>query len=232
MILSNHATGNDSHTKLLIQSNNANGSSVFTDISAVGNTITGYGGIAHSTAQYKNGKSSIYFDGTDDYLSIPDSAVWDFLSDMSIDFWVYPTGTSAGVINPVIAHNGFATPANGGGWMLDLYPFDEKRLRFQFFRASNGGSKYSLITDLNSWVANQWQYVSVARVGSIVTICVNGAVVGQSSAFTDYDSATSALIIGSAYYEGSISWYSQCYLDQIRISKGIARKPIIPNRMF
>ena len=56
-----------------------NGSTTFTDVK--GKTVTANGNAQISTAQYPalTGKtSSAYFDGNGDYLSIPDSADWDF----------------------------------------------------------------------------------------------------------------------------------------------------------
>jgi hypothetical protein len=38
------------------------------------------------------GTTSIYFDGTGDYLSIPDSTDWSHgTSDFTYEMWVYPT---------------------------------------------------------------------------------------------------------------------------------------------
>ena len=61
---------NDSDTLLLINNNESNGSTTFTDSSSNGYSISGTGSIAHSTAQAKFGSSSILFDGTDDSLSV------------------------------------------------------------------------------------------------------------------------------------------------------------------
>ena len=59
--------------------NGTNGSTTFTDVK--GNTVTANGNAQISTAQYPalTGKTaSALFDGAGDYLSIPDSADWDF----------------------------------------------------------------------------------------------------------------------------------------------------------
>ena len=61
---------NDSDTLLLINNNESNGSTTFTDSSSNGYSISGTGSIAHSTAQSKFGSSSILFDGSDDSLSV------------------------------------------------------------------------------------------------------------------------------------------------------------------
>ena len=55
---------NDSNTKFLLQSNTTNGSTTFTDESSLGSTINSAGDVQHKTDQFKNGTSSIYFDGS------------------------------------------------------------------------------------------------------------------------------------------------------------------------
>ena len=62
----------DSNTKFLLQSNTSNGSTTFTDESATGLTITAEGNTQHKTDQFKNGASSIYFDGSGDKLTTSD----------------------------------------------------------------------------------------------------------------------------------------------------------------
>ena len=50
-------------------------------------TITANGDVAYSRAQKKVGSSSIYFDGSGDYLSLADPG-WDWESSWTVDFWV------------------------------------------------------------------------------------------------------------------------------------------------
>lgn len=75
LIPQTEAAGNDVYTKLLIHSDTTNGSTVFEDSSGQGHSITANGNAQHSTTTPKAGfgNSSIKFDGTGDYLSIPDS---------------------------------------------------------------------------------------------------------------------------------------------------------------
>ncbi len=90
-----------SHTKLLIQPHQTNDSD-WTDNSDSDHTITGAGDLstyADPTASTPYAgvgeKSAIHFDGSGDYLSVPDSADWDFgTNDFTIEGWAYYTGTS------------------------------------------------------------------------------------------------------------------------------------------
>src|SRR5690606_20118027 len=55
-----------------------NGGTTFTDTSTGAKTVSRFGNAQTSTAQARIGSSSGLFDGTGDYLTVPDSADWDF----------------------------------------------------------------------------------------------------------------------------------------------------------
>lgn len=59
-----------------------------------GKTVTPAGNSNISTAQFKFGGASGYFDGTGDYIVLADSADWQFgTGDFTIEGWFYCTGT-------------------------------------------------------------------------------------------------------------------------------------------
>jgi len=98
---SNYCTPNDSKTILLIHSDTTIETDSVVDSSDIGHWITKNGDVHHEYGNgvSKFGQSSIYFDGTGDYLSIEDSDDWDFGTDSwTIDMWVwvasYPSWTS------------------------------------------------------------------------------------------------------------------------------------------
>ena len=87
----------DAYTKLLIHSDDTDGSTSFTDSSSSGYSITAAGNSHHETDQAKIGQSSMYFDGSGDYISTPYSAYWNFGSgDWTLDFWAYVNNVAAG----------------------------------------------------------------------------------------------------------------------------------------
>ena len=83
--------GLDAHVKLLIHSDTTDTSTTFTDSSRLGiHTITASGDAQHKTAQKQFGATSMYFDGTGDYLTIPDHTDWDLgTGDFTIECWIY-----------------------------------------------------------------------------------------------------------------------------------------------
>src|SRR3989339_1601630 len=75
----------DSYTKLMMHMEGSANS--FVD-SATSKTVTAYGGVTQTTAQYKIGSKSVAFNGTTDYLTLADSADWNFgTGDWTVDFW-------------------------------------------------------------------------------------------------------------------------------------------------
>src|SRR3990167_2708347 len=79
----------DSYTKLLLLCDGVDSTTTFTD--EIGKTVTANGNAQIDTAQKKFGTASGLFDGTGDYLTLADSADWNFgAGDFTIDFWIRP----------------------------------------------------------------------------------------------------------------------------------------------
>lgn len=83
--------GNDIYTRLLLHFNNGDGSTVFDDSSPYNEVVTGYNGIAQSDTVTKFGISAGFYDGVNQYLSIPQLNFNFLTDDFSIDSWVYLT---------------------------------------------------------------------------------------------------------------------------------------------
>jgi len=208
--------GNDSYTKLLLHCNGVDESTTFTDDSASSHTITANGDAQIDTAQKKFGTGAILLDGTGDYLSIPDSSDWDFGSgDFTIDFWIRFNAFVTG-------YNGiFDQFANTRAWACSYHTSDGL-----YFNWSTNGSSVS--GEPRAWTAslNTWYHIAIVRNGTVVKLFVDGTQLGSDvSIGTDiiYNSNV-ALFIG-AYHTGDITTdgYINGWMDEIRISKGIAR---------
>ena len=106
--------GLDSYTKLLIHSDTTDGSTVFSDSSFVGRTITPSGTVHHETDQQKFGATSIYFNGSS-YLTCGTSADFGFgAGDFTIDFWVFLTSLSGNQYIIDLDANGGTITYNAG----------------------------------------------------------------------------------------------------------------------
>ena len=167
-------------------------------------TLFANGGAALSISQKKFGQSSLYTDGTGDYLN---SAVYADLGfgtgDFTIEFWAYRTVTQLGTI-------------------IDFHPTGAGNFH-QVNLSSTGVLRYSVngstVITGTTLVANAWQHVAITRSGTNVKMFLNGTQVGTT--YTDStDFPTSAITIGASNV--GANGYGG-YLDEIRISKGSAR---------
>lgn len=91
--------GIDAYTVLMLHMDGTDEGTTFTDSSTSAHTVTANGQTNTEIGQSMFGSASGQFDGTDDYLSIPDSADWNFGNgDFTIDFWVYSINSSGQII--------------------------------------------------------------------------------------------------------------------------------------
>ncbi len=204
--------GIDSNTKLMLHMNGSDGSTTFTDDSDSAHTITAQADAQIDTAQSKFGGASGLFDGITDKLTVPNSTDWDWgSSDFTIDCWIRFSNT--GSFNTIFSR----------GSSVSNYVFlgfvDSTTLRF---RDING----SIIIGMDRTVSisiNTWYHVAVTRNGNDFRLFLDG--VQQGSTLIDSDAITSRtnqIQIGSISVLGA-STSIDGWLDEFRISKGIAR---------
>lgn len=204
----------DSYTKLLIHADGADAATAFYDFSNSAHVITANGTAQVDTEQNKFGGASLLLDGNSDYLSAPDSDDWNFgTGNFTIDFWMRPTDltSSQGLI--------FQGDQTGTSYWGCVFGFTDGEITFW---AENGASTISITTSSSGISIGNWHHIAVVRSGNDWNIFVNGvSKVSATVSVTIGDFATS-LLIGAVYRPG-VDWYYNGWLDEIRISKGIAR---------
>lgn len=196
---------------LLLHFDGANGSTTFTDSSPSPKTVTVYGNTKISAAQSKFGGSSGYFDGNVDFLSAADSVDWDFGGyDFSVETWcLFLSHTTTQTLV------GNYQTANGTiGWALQ-YRSDTAGLRFGYGDAA-------LIDVPWTPVDGTWYHIAAAREGNALRVFVNGALLKTVTNSTNISGSTAPLLIGCLYYTSNIQFFNG-HLDDLRITKGVAR---------
>jgi hypothetical protein len=209
-----------SNVSLLLHGNGTNGSTTIVDNSPSPKNVTPVGNAQISTAQSKFGGASIAFDGTGDYLTTPVSAEYTLgaTGDFTVEFWIFPDGSqgsNAGVIG------------NLANWSTDF----EKSFQFVMNDGGSGGDRIRFLnssgtstgTSTGILTLNGWNHVAAVRVGSTITLYVNGVSAGSQTTNQDY-SALRGLFLGLSGLpaSGSIRFFKG-YLDEVRITKGVAR---------
>jgi hypothetical protein len=210
---------------LLMHFSGSNGSTTFTDDSPNNFTVTSVNGAAISTAQSKFGGTSGLFDGTNDLLTIPNNSLFDLSSgDFTIEFWFITNtltpstaGSTAGYANILGKHNWNGSA--GAGW--GVWQFNQTIIFFWPTSALNSISTGNVIT-----ATNTWYHISVVRSGTATNntkIYING--VQQAQGTPSSTNSTSVLTIGgtNATYGWDSPYYTAGYIDELRITKGVAR---------
>lgn len=209
-------TGVDAYTKLLLHCDGNDGSVVFTDSGATVHTVTAVDNAQIDIAQSKFGGASGVFDGTGDYLTIPDHADWDFDSgDLTIDFWVryddVTTGAGHGLFGQVIDTDNRVTCYN-------TYTFSQFRL---WFTAKEAAGIDIGLGYLWSTVQNDtWYHIAIVRDGNTFTLYIDGVAKDTDTDASDCPDLATAWLVGRG---GVVGTDHEGYIDEFRVSKGIAR---------
>jgi hypothetical protein len=203
-----------SSVTLLLHCDGTNGSTTFTDVK--GHAVTANGNAQVSTAQSQWGGASGLFDGTGDYLITGSSSDFDLgVGDFTIESWVF-TASSTGLQN-IISRQ--CADSNGSGYALQVRLNSGKPevvLR-------GGSTTVYTLSATNPLTTNTWYHLAVCRAAGVANLFVSGVSVATGSAPADLI-GTDALTIGTLYVTGGApSSYFNGNIDDIRITKGIAR---------
>ena len=105
---------------------------------------------------------SLNFNGTSQYVTIPDSSSMSFTGDLTIGVWIYPTAEAGGQYRAILGKR------NGNGTNFEVY-LDQ----------GNGGLGYyntaSQIDTNYIPLLNKWTYVTVVINGTTLTMYQNGS---------------------------------------------------------
>lgn len=207
----------DTDTKLLVHADGTHGSTIFTDDGNTGHTLTPSGDASISTAQLKFGTGSAVFDGTDDKITAPAHADWDFgTDDFTIDFWAKRGGGNAFTEEHII---GTRDPNNTGtSWTL-YYNRTAQGWYFHSFTVADDASfSLDITADTN------WHHYAVVRSGTDWYWFYDGVeqvLVLDGIGGANLEGGINLLTVGSYISVSTRSWNG--YIDELRVSKGVAR---------
>jgi hypothetical protein len=191
---------------------------------AMMNDLETVGNAQISTTQSKFGGSSMYFDGNGDYLTAATTPAQQYgTGNFTIEFWFYKTangsynyGDSTGDFFLRIGNTGFTVNS--------VVISTNNSQQITAFIGYNGSSWATTIVSSSTFSLDTWYHVALVRAGTgsnQTTLYVNGTSYGTGTSSTDLTDASfgTALRIGASssdrYYNG--------YIDDLRITKGIAR---------
>ena len=151
-----------------------------------------------------------YFDGTGDYLTVPDNVALQFATgDFTMELWFYPTATISSqiLLAKGIGSDGFEfrSRSSGGG-------------NYFSFWAANGVT--AIVESSVTFTLNTWQHLAAVRSSGTITLYKNGVNVGSASNSQNFIASGSALRVAVDVTSGTA--YSTGYISNIRIVKAVA----------
>jgi hypothetical protein len=189
----------------------------FVDSSVYQRTITPYGNAVLSSSKNKFGDSSVYFDGSGDYLSVANGGELNLgIEDFTIECWFNSSNLSGncGIFGWQANQSG-SDPIVRLGVLSGVVNF-----------AYRGGS-YTTAAGLNSQSpinSNQWYHIAVSRHNNVIRLYLDGVL--QEEHTPSNPATLNAPFnpnIGAIPFDGTATWFFNGYIDDLRITKGIAR---------
>lgn len=208
------SSGTDAYVKLLLHANGTG--NTFVDDSASVQTITPTGNVTQSATESKFGGKSAYFDGAGSYLTVSDSVDFDLgTDDFTIDLWINTTTTTNYAPMFLRQVGGWAT----GQYNLMINNGDSGgKIAFWAADYSLGGQMLLSTTAVND---GNWHHVAVVRNGTSWKLYIDGISESSYTGSVTIGDITAPIYIGLDTVYGGRNFDG--YLDEIRLSKGIAR---------
>jgi hypothetical protein len=193
----------------------------FTNAAIIDNTaknvLETVGNAQISTSVSKFGGASIYLDGNDNCV-IPNSENFNFRNgNFTIEFWYYPSTLT--VANAHILDFGDGLTGGQNGWNVGFFGSSNTNMLGVIW--TYDGSSENKIQDSVALTTGSWVFVTVVRSGTSLVLYKNGISVASATLSGAIATSNRPLVIGSN--QSLTSGYVNGYIDDLRITKGIAR---------
>jgi Concanavalin A-like lectin/glucanases superfamily len=165
-----------------------------------------------STSVKKYGTGSLAFDGTGDWLLTKATTPFDLgTGDMTFECWFYITNTIADyrmlASDATNGNNYICLRGGGTGGQIEVNV--------------NGTSfRFNLSNTVSQ---NTWTHLAVVRIGSTWIAYINGLSLGTNTSSGSFNLGNGGMYVGR--FGGATAYEWPGYIDDLRITKGIARYP-------
>ena len=173
-----------------------------------------------STAQYKNGSSSISFNGTSDYLQMITNQSQTLVlgsSDFTIEGWFYFNSLTTS--RKLFAFDTVITSGFSG-----IYVETNGSSGVSVYMSSNGSSwTVSAASSGVTLATGQWYHIAVVRSGSAasnIKLYIDGTSRASGTfSGTVYTSTTTSYTIGCVYVSSAPAGFFSGYIDEFRVAR-------------
>ena len=206
-------------TVLLLNGEGANNGTVFTDASPLQNVATlSAAGVITSTTRARYGTSSLYFPGgnSGSYMRVNNGGLA-LGSTFTIEFWLWVNTTPTQPGNYVIG----GTSAESGSLNATDYALylENTTWKLIFANLNNTVSSKGSSSITNT---GAWRHIALSCVNGTMTMYVNGVAETMTNAGS-HNITTTRFNIGNDGYTPDVNNGLQMFLDDFRITRGIAR---------
>ena len=175
------------------------------------NNLETVGNAQVDTSTVKFGTGSMKFDGTGDYLLVPDKSDLQLgTGPFTIEAWIYPNSTTS---KGIVAKG--TGGAGGSGWLLWINASDQ--LAVVYDATSTFSSSGTISTGV-------WTHVALVREGTGTNetkLYINGVNDGTGTISSDFNQTVVLQIGTDRNNNASAQWNG--FIDDLRITKGVAR---------
>jgi hypothetical protein len=182
------------------------------------NNLITIGNASLSSSQIKYGSGAMYFNNniSQSYLQLPRSTDLAFgIGDFTMECWVYFIQfSSIGRISMIYASQG-SNDTNGAS----VY-FGTSTSNKAFVGTFNGGGRPTL-THPTTLSLNRWYHIATVKNNNQLNIYVDG--IGTTPLTTTFSFSANTPTIGSNPSAPNLEFLKEAYIDDFRITKGIAR---------
>ena len=200
---------------LVLAFEGANGSTTIVDSSPNPKTITAVGNAQISTTHSKYGVSSLYLDGSS-RATIPANAELAMgTGDFTAEAWVYLTALPAqsALFGDIVWTAGYV-----GGWCVAVTSTGVLQIVYN----GTSGAWTTLDSSVSAFTANAWHHVATSRQSGVQSLYLNGVQVATVANTKDYTTGR-VFRIGEKYVDGTGANRMTGYIDDLRVTKGLAR---------
>ena len=176
---------------------------------------------AHIIGPQQGNSSVMYFAGDEDYLTIPDSADWNFgSSDFTIEMWVNMPNIvfqQENELATIISQADTISKYTALYWVTDNNVSNSKGFNF-YAKTSGGGELFNFSTGVEGINNYDWNHVAVVRNGTSWVIYINGVSRASRTGSDTLVDWSYPLRIGTLWNSSAPAREWKGYLNEIRIS--------------
>ena len=160
--------------------------------------------------------TSVYFDGTGDYLSAPANALFNFgTADFTVEAWIWPMVRPASGYQMVYDQwTGLAGSYVTGQWQIGLNTTGVVYV----FVATNSSTSTSPLVSTSTIPLNTWTHIAVARTGTTVNLFINGKLDKTATSAASFGVSTAPAVVGRQQSTATNQWNG--YVADLRVTKG------------